>query len=289
MLKKILTDTKQRLFRQKIRYSARKTAHLHKAAFASIEKYVVFLGYPRSGHSMVGSLMDAHPEMVIAHELNALQYVEEGYSQEELFGLILHNTEAYGKNDRKWENFTYAVKGQWQGRYANLRVIGDKKGGRTTFMLMDQADRLNRLKERVKLPMYIIHLTRNPFDNIARMYLKDQPTFEKFFPVETLADMADVYFRYSESIARATTSVSAGQLLEMKHEDFSQNPHQSVSKICQFLGLDAAQDYLDACADLIYDSPNKSRHQVQWPPELIASVQERIGQYDFLQGYHFGS
>ena len=28
-----------------------------------IEKFVFFVGYPRSGHSIVGSLMDAYPHM----------------------------------------------------------------------------------------------------------------------------------------------------------------------------------------------------------------------------------
>ena len=30
-----------------------------------VKKFVIFIGYPRSGHSIVGSFMDAHPHMVI--------------------------------------------------------------------------------------------------------------------------------------------------------------------------------------------------------------------------------
>ena len=33
-----------------------------------IKKFILFIGYPRSGHSIMGSLMDAHPHMVIAYE-----------------------------------------------------------------------------------------------------------------------------------------------------------------------------------------------------------------------------
>ena len=35
---------------------------------AGIEKYVIFVGYARSGTSIIGSLLDAHPNMIIAHE-----------------------------------------------------------------------------------------------------------------------------------------------------------------------------------------------------------------------------
>ena len=38
-----------------------------------IEKFILFIGYPRSGHSIVGSLMDAHPHMVIANEFLLLR------------------------------------------------------------------------------------------------------------------------------------------------------------------------------------------------------------------------
>ena len=268
MLKKI----QQGLFRKKIRYSARLSASRHKDALKAVEKYVVFLGYPRSGHSLVGSLMDAHPDMVIAHELNALKYLEEGYRQEELFGLILHNTEAYAKNDRKWETFTYGVEGQWQGRYRSLKVIGDKKGGRTTFSLMGNPDRLQLMRNVIQLPIFYIHITRNPFDNIARMFLKDRERFARVFPAESLQDMANVYFRYSDTIQEACRSIEPGQLLEMQHEEFTSDPRNSVSKLCGFLGLEADQSYLNACAELIYDSPNKSRHAVEWPDALKEEV-----------------
>jgi len=41
----------------------------------------MFVGYPRSGHSVIGSLLNAHPDMVVAHELNALRYVQAGFSR----------------------------------------------------------------------------------------------------------------------------------------------------------------------------------------------------------------
>ena len=32
----------------------------------------MFIGYPRSSHSLVGSMLDAHPEIIIPHEYNVL-------------------------------------------------------------------------------------------------------------------------------------------------------------------------------------------------------------------------
>lgn len=39
---------------------------------SKIHTFVLFVGYPRSGHSLIGSIMDAHPNVIIAHEVKQL-------------------------------------------------------------------------------------------------------------------------------------------------------------------------------------------------------------------------
>jgi hypothetical protein len=33
----------------------------HRASFAHVESFCMFIGYPRSGHTLIGSILDAHP------------------------------------------------------------------------------------------------------------------------------------------------------------------------------------------------------------------------------------
>jgi hypothetical protein len=35
----------------------------------------MFIGYLRSGHSLIASLLDAHPNAIATHELDALKFV----------------------------------------------------------------------------------------------------------------------------------------------------------------------------------------------------------------------
>ena len=49
-------------------YNFKGAPTLSKRVINQVEKFVFFIGYPRSGHSIVGSLMDAHPHMIIANE-----------------------------------------------------------------------------------------------------------------------------------------------------------------------------------------------------------------------------
>jgi len=37
------------------------------SSFSEIETYCTFIGYSRSGHSIIAALLDAHPNIVMAH------------------------------------------------------------------------------------------------------------------------------------------------------------------------------------------------------------------------------
>ena len=53
------------------------------------ERMVMFVGQSRSGHSLVGSLIDAHPEAVVAHEIHALKHLLQGRSFAEVVRAIV--------------------------------------------------------------------------------------------------------------------------------------------------------------------------------------------------------
>ena len=38
-----------------------------------VETFVSFIGFGRSGHSFIGAVLDAHPNIVIGHEFHVLQ------------------------------------------------------------------------------------------------------------------------------------------------------------------------------------------------------------------------
>ena len=141
----------------------------HAKTFDTVERFCLFIGYPRSGHSLVGSLLDAHPDVVLAHELDALKYVAAGYRRKQLYWMILRRDAEFTRSGRRWTGFDYAVEGQWQGRYERLQVIGDKKGGVSTFRLGARPELLDRLRRVVGAEVRLIHVVRNPFDNIATM------------------------------------------------------------------------------------------------------------------------
>ena len=124
---------------QKDEHKETRQNQLTQDAIDGIKKFVLFVGYERSGHSIVGSLMDAHPHVVIAHEFylfrkfDKLDKVTNGTWRENLFQSL------YGKNSRRLvrsssgKGYTLKVEGLWEGTYDDhIEVIGDKSGGSTT-------------------------------------------------------------------------------------------------------------------------------------------------------------
>src|SRR5687768_16605888 len=57
-------------------------------SWQNVERYCVFVGYPSSGHSLFGALLDAQREVMLSHELDALKYVRAHFSRNELYALI---------------------------------------------------------------------------------------------------------------------------------------------------------------------------------------------------------
>ncbi|MFC1853689.1 hypothetical protein ACFL27_26190, partial [candidate division CSSED10-310 bacterium] len=63
--------------------------------FQKIDTFFMFIGYPHSGHSLVGSLLDAHPQIICAYELGVLKYILAGFSKNQIYALILKNSEKF--------------------------------------------------------------------------------------------------------------------------------------------------------------------------------------------------
>jgi hypothetical protein len=56
----------------------------YRRSFDEVERFCLFAGYARSGHSIVGAVLDAHREAVIAHELEVTAPVLAGIGRDEL-------------------------------------------------------------------------------------------------------------------------------------------------------------------------------------------------------------
>ena len=96
----------------------------------------MFIGYQRSSHSLVGAILDAHPEIIIPHEFglmtrikkyqslkpnnlqrNALFYDLHHLSMKQAMSGIRAGTNYTNTTGKSTKKYTYHGPGLWQGRY----------------------------------------------------------------------------------------------------------------------------------------------------------------------------
>lgn len=246
--------------------------------FKNLETYCMFIGYPRSGHSLVGSLLDAHPEMIIAHEVNALKLFARGFTARKIYYLLLKSSQRQAQAGRRETKYSYQVPNQWQGKFTTLKVIGDKKGSGSNSIIRNNPEILDILRDRVNLPIKFIHVTRNPFDNITTMMFKNKNALE--YSIHS-------YLEKCQTVANFKQRIESNNFYEFRHEALIEQPQTILKQLCAFLNLAAPQDYLDDCASIVFSSPKQTRFNYKWTKESINFVQNKIEQFDFLQGYSY--
>jgi hypothetical protein len=249
-----------------------------KRHFNRVQSFCLFIGYPRSGHTLIGSLLDAHPYAVIADELDALKYIQAGFSRDQLFYLLLRGSRNAANSGRQRNGHAYRVPGQWQGRFTELRVIGDKMGGASVIRLAAFPFLLDALCNRFNTRVKFIHVTRNPYDVISTM------SRSAGAPLETGCRL---FFEYCEAVDQIKKEPKKAEIYDLKHEEFIASPIAVLKELCRFLNLEENDAYFEACASIVYQSPHKSRVEAPWNPALIGAVKQKISRLSFLRDYSF--
>ena len=166
--------------------------------FADVKSFCVFVGHNKSGTSMIGSLLDAHPNVTVADEVGALEYVSAGFARDQLFHILLRASRREllkGRiTARRLTPYSYLVPGQWQGRHGRLRVIGDGASGSTTRRFATEPDLLQRLQKVLGgVNLKLIQVIRNPYDPISVSMVRGRRTFE---------NAVEQYFGNCETLVR---------------------------------------------------------------------------------------
>lgn len=251
----------------------------YRSDFRRVERFVLFVGHPRSGHSLIGALLDAHPRMIVAHELDALQSVSRGISRGQLFFQLHARSQWFMRNGATCEDYSYDVPSQHKGEFSSLRVIGDKKGGRSTTRLREDPSLLRRLQETVRLPIHVLHVKRHPLDNIATMARKADGDIDWAI---------DAYFRDCTTVKSVRKRVLGEdwlQWLDVVQEDVVRDTEVSLRRMCEFLGVDAPSDYLSDCADIVFDTPSRSRDTVTYTASHLTEIRNRMASFPSLDRY----
>ena len=276
-----------------------------------IKTFVFFLGHARSGHSIVGSLLDGHPHIVIAHEFNIFTKLSKGFlapTKPEIFSALWKNAKRSVISGKRAEStnkkgYTLLVDGLYQGTYVDhVDVIGDKKAASTTEMLVNQpgnwSNVLTTLSSFVDA-LKVIHMIRNPYDNIATTVLYTSSLRYDFknakgsnqtyqFDPDTIKQEIKRYFTYHQAIIDAKKTYNLN-MVTIHGKDLISDPRGTLLKLCNHLGVNCSNNYLEICSNKIFKTESRTRRLIKWTDEQLRMIQENIEKYSILKDYNFDS
>jgi hypothetical protein len=250
--------------------------------YADIRTLCLLVGHTKSGGTLLGALLDAHPQTAFGDETDALAYFSAGFAPEQVYYLLEKGARREAMKGRvtarRLEPYSFAVPGQWQGRSTSLEVVGDSKAGIATQRLGANPDLITALKERLgDVELRFLHVVRNPFDPMSAMMIRGKRTFEgameRYFA--NCVILADLHARLPHSMIKM-----------VRYEDMVADTVGELAAVCVFLGIEPSDGYLDACAGVVHRRASE-RTLIEWEDRQIELVGQEMAKYAFLDGYSF--
>ncbi len=257
--------------------------------FKDVRTLCLFIGYGRSGHTLVASLLDAHPNIIVGIEWGLLSYIKLGFTRNQVIYSLVKRSHDFSRNlNNIWTGYSYQVKDSWQGRYNKLEVVGDKFGEVNAKRLIDDRELIQYAEKRTRLKPKIIHVVRNPFDMITTKTIrrfemnntKDQPQTIDMLPfIRKIFGNADVIMRLKKE--------NVYPVIDVYHEELLKHPRNTLIRLLDFLEVESIETYIENCISILYDQPHKSRYSIAWPYELIKYVENEMKKYPFFFHYRY--
>jgi hypothetical protein len=252
-----------------------------------IKYFISFIGWGRSGNSLVAALLNFHPNIYIKNEFVTINKFYK--TQDQIFKNILEKIEKKRKRGgQSWGGFKHRdFKDMYNG---DPIVVGGKKGGKTsndlhntpkTFesgtIVEGRGELFKKIYDEViKVPVKWINVQRNPYDNIS--------TFVKngWKPDEAI----EVYFWQAQSVEKV---LKERDCISVKLEDVIGNTEYEIQRLCNHLEITTYKNYLSHCRSVAWNKPRKTRHNASfWNKKRIKEVKDKMKKYDFISGYSYG-
>ena len=272
-----------------------------------IKYFVFFIGHARSGHSIVGAILDGHPHVVIAHEEDLFHKMVDEYKhlvKTQIFNVLWRNSKAAATEELQLnkKGYNLFINNSYQGAYqSHIDIIGDKRGGMTADMIAKDRDTwesvFHRLKTVIGLPMKVFHVIRNPYDNIATIILiKSQTTFHLMLKEMKLSnetyscdpqlvdDEINDYFLLHQGIEDVIIKHKL-DVIEVHGQDLISNSRKAISDMCDFLGVTCDSHFLKMSSDKVFMEESEMRYKLNWRHDQIRKIKENVKKFSNLQRY----
>ena len=119
-----------------------------------------------------------------------------------------------------------------------------------------------------------IHVVRNPYDNITAL------AKEKAMSISRAVQFYSQLCKINQMII---SRVDSSRIFELHHDDFIADPQLQFTRLCEYLGVSADKEYLEACALIVDPEIHKKESSADCPPEVTGEIKQLISEFEFLK------
>lgn len=233
--------------------------------------------------------MDAHPNLVVAHQVDLFEKDERGDVTDRLafadrdaaLGQLIQRAAVAAATGRRGQRLrpdgsdyysSYEVPGGWQGRFEDLRAVGTKNAVESALV----AERfgvapLRALETQLDVPVRFVHVVRDPYDNIATMRLEHGER------------AIGRWRRRAEGVA--VIKDAGFPVLDVHLEDLIADPRRQLAAVCAHYDVAADDEYLDRCSAIVAEQPNRTGAGAVWSDAEQRAIESLIDEYPWLARY----
>ena len=291
-----------------------RSLNTHNDIFNSVKKLLLFVGWPRSCHSFVGSILDGHPHILVADEYFLMTKLRKGrlpIQRDAIFRALYNSSTRSIENNGSRRARTERQKGYplifedlMQGQFEDhIDIIGDKAGAHVSMLLYDKTYNISKtfgiLRKQLRVDIYVIRVVRNPYDNIATesVYhyshvikkLKEMRNLGNTslleVPKTALSKSAMGYFRLY--FASEKVKAAADKTTDIHCSDLIDNPREEITKLCEFLEVQCSEDYISKCASHVFTEESHTSKLINWPSEVKESIQNKLDSIPLFKAYNY--
>jgi len=282
-----------------------KNSLIPSSATDHLRVFVLFIGHTHSSHSIVASVLDSHPHMIVSHEsgiVSALINTPSSATKSYVYNRIWTSSQKsiHGKRSSTGKGYTLLIDREWQGRYDTyVDVLGDDEAQviptQWYFHRENVQAMFKWLPSLIDVPVKLFHIIRNPYDNIATEVL--YRTFKRNHhqvsnakssneSVTVDPEVVDASIRYYFRLHEGAEFVKKEyDTMTIHIIDFISHPKSMITEICEFLGVMCSEDYIDKCSEKIFNKESRTRYKITWKNKQIASIRSSMQEFDSLKRY----
>lgn len=243
-----------------------------------VKYFLMFMGYPRSGHTLVASILNAHPNVMCSNQ----QYIIQNIGNKDFNAIKAQIVE--GTPRGKWNPNAYI-----EPLKQDIMVIGDKTGHRTIEHLISHPEDLDKLKKIIPWKIKWVHVVRNPYDCLATWVNKNVANRPKVPRVTHEMEFNTVIEKYANLNYKIQELKRTEAVITIPHERVIRFIDKSLDALCKVFEIKKDPEWRKRVIQKKWKEPRITRRNIQWTPQMLAKVKKLTKQYNWLKGYDFGA